>query len=123
MLPRTFKHLRQMSLSPARHLVRARPGSVLILVVALLVLLALMGTAYISTSRIERATAHQHAADTQVDLLLEGMINTVKGAAATDLVDESSSNYRGASSLSLNAATNSRGTYKPFTSDVSQLWM
>src|SRR5947209_2373205 len=33
---------------------QARPGSVLILVVALLVLLALMGTAYISSTRQER---------------------------------------------------------------------
>ena len=34
----------------------ARPGSVLILVIALLVLMALMGTAYISTTRIDRSS-------------------------------------------------------------------
>ena len=33
---------------------RARPGSVLVLVVALLVLVALIGAAYISTSRNDR---------------------------------------------------------------------
>src|SRR5438477_1224661 len=38
---------------------RARPGSVLILVVALLTLLALMGTAYLSTTRIDRAGVQQ----------------------------------------------------------------
>src|SRR2546430_9606355 len=36
---------------------RARPGSILILVVALLVLLALMGTAYVATARLDRVAS------------------------------------------------------------------
>ena len=35
---------------------KARPGSILILVVALLVLMALIGTAWLSTARIDRST-------------------------------------------------------------------
>ena len=53
----------------------ARPGSVLILVVALLVLLALMGTAFISTSRVDRYSSQQNSFNTEVDLLLQAVVN------------------------------------------------
>jgi hypothetical protein len=53
----------------------ARPGSVLILVVALLVLLALMGTAYISTSHVDRYSSQQNSFNTEVDLLLQAVVN------------------------------------------------
>jgi Tfp pilus assembly protein PilX len=39
---------------------RARPGSVLIMVVSLLVLLALIGTAAMSTSRLDRTSSVQN---------------------------------------------------------------
>src|ERR1700684_1425355 len=53
---------------------QARPGSVLILVIALLVLMALTGTAFISTARIERYSATQNTYNTQVDLLIQGLL-------------------------------------------------
>ena len=52
---------------------RARPGSVLILVVALLVLMALIGTAFITTTGTDRASASQNMQNTQIDLLVEGV--------------------------------------------------
>ena len=56
---------------------RSRRGSVLILVVALLVLLALMGTAYLSSTSAERGTSVQHAVNTEGDLLVQGFADSV----------------------------------------------
>src|SRR5439155_26157470 len=63
----------------------ARPGSVLILVVALLVLLALIGTAWMSTVRIERYASNQNIANTEIDLLVEGVKNIAVATAVDDL--------------------------------------
>ncbi len=57
----------------------ARPGSVLILVIALLVLMALIGTAFISTARVERYSATQNTYNTQVDLLVQGLLGMAQG--------------------------------------------
>jgi hypothetical protein len=61
-----------------------RPGTVLILTIVLLVLLALIGTAYISTTGNDRVTAQQHADNTQVDLLLEGARAIITDAIVSD---------------------------------------
>jgi hypothetical protein len=52
---------------------RGRHGSVLILVVALLVLMALVGMAYLTVAHESRISSGQHQFNTQVDLLVEGM--------------------------------------------------
>lgn len=56
-----------------RRLRRARGGSVLILVVALLVLLALIGTAFITATGTDRVASVQHGYNVQIDLLVEGV--------------------------------------------------
>ncbi len=53
---------------------QARPGSVLIVVVALLVLMALMGTAYITSARVDRYSAQQNSFNTEIDLLLQAVV-------------------------------------------------
>lgn len=68
-----------------RRFVRARPGSVLILVVALLVLMALIGTAFMTMAQSDRATTVQHSFNTEIDLLLDGLISTVKGNLSNEL--------------------------------------
>src|SRR5438874_1017316 len=65
----------------------ARPESVLILVVALLVLLALIGTAWMSTVRIERYASSQNIANTEIDLLVEGVKNIAQSVIVSDLYD------------------------------------
>lgn len=60
----------------------ARAGSVLILVIALLVLLALMGTAYISTARTERYSSQQHVTNSEAAQLLNGLMNSVAESVA-----------------------------------------
>lgn len=81
-----FSHPIRRLLSTAQHrFVRSRPGSVLILVVALLVLMALIGTAYMSMAQSDRASAAQHTSNTEIDLLLEGVINLVKGTTVSEL--------------------------------------
>jgi hypothetical protein len=67
---------------------RAPRGSVLILVVSLLVLMALIGTAWISTTRVDRANTFQNTHNTQVDLLIEGVANTVKAKLLDDVFDQ-----------------------------------
>src|SRR5687767_9128804 len=70
---------------------KTRPGSVMIMVVALLVLMALMGTAYIATARIDRGSANQNANNVQVDMLVESVLNMAKSAVAGDLYGHDSS--------------------------------
>ncbi len=54
---------------------RAKPGSVLIMVVALLVLLALIGTAFIATARSDRSSTAQHVSNTEIELAAQGVLN------------------------------------------------
>src|SRR5687767_11601185 len=74
---------------------RSRGGSVLILVVALLVLMALIGTAWISTARVDRAAAVQNTSTTQIDLLVDGVINIIVGRVVDDVVDPAGGVRRG----------------------------
>jgi hypothetical protein len=67
----------------------SRPGSVLILVVALLVLMALIGTAFLSTSRVDRYSAVQQTNNAETDLLLEGVKNMAKATIVGSLNDPS----------------------------------
>ena len=64
-------------------------GSVLILVIALLVLLALLGTAYISTTRVDRFASKQHTTNVEIDMLVEGVVNQVASAITSDIYDAS----------------------------------
>ncbi|MCC7349908.1 MAG: helix-hairpin-helix domain-containing protein [Phycisphaerales bacterium] len=79
-----------------RSIAYARRGSVLIFVVVLLVLLALIGTAFISTARTDRYATQQNAYNTQIDLLAQGVQNMVANAAAGSLFG-SGGGYRQAS--------------------------
>src|SRR6185295_11353058 len=64
-----------------------RRGSVLILCVVLIVVLALIGTAMLSRARIDRGTTAQHTNNTEIDLLIEGARNIAKSAIINDLYD------------------------------------
>jgi hypothetical protein len=100
---------------PLRHLldraqkrfVRSRPGSVLILVVALLVMMALIGTAYMTMAQFDRGTAVVHSFNTEVDLLLDGVLNQVKGTITNDVY--SSGQFRPA--VIMQSSTNLPVTY------------
>ena len=80
-----MKHLNRITDRIQRRFRSARPGSVLILVVALLVLMALLGTAFISSARTDRYGAAQHAINTEIDLLIEGMVNQAVATITRDL--------------------------------------
>ncbi|WP_428937572.1 hypothetical protein [Fontivita pretiosa] len=68
-----------------RRYAQARPGSVLILVVVLVVLLALLGTALLSTTRNDRYTAAQNTSNTQISLLVEAVKTMAQAMVADDL--------------------------------------
>src|SRR3954454_13179143 len=65
----------------------SRRGSILILVVALLVLMALIGTAALTTNTIDRYATLQNTSNTEVDLLVEGVKNMAKAVIVGDLYD------------------------------------
>jgi len=67
---------------------RSKRGSVLILVVSLLVLMALIGTAWISSTRVDRASTVQNTHNTQIDLLVDGVVNTIRATLVADLFDQ-----------------------------------
>src|SRR5882672_8084303 len=79
--------------SPRDHRRTIKNGSIMIMVVALLVLMALIGTAYIATARIDRGSASQNANNVQIDLLVESVLNLCKTSISGDLFD-GNGNYR-----------------------------
>lgn len=112
-----------------RRFVRWRPGSVLILVVALLVLMALIGTAYITMAQSDRYAAQQHTYNTQIDLLVESVVNLAKGVFTRDMFDANGhfksagtfNNYTGVGMDDTAAATLSPSLgYKP---NVGNWWL
>ncbi len=77
-----------LKIQPLRRLVLligTRRGSMLIMVIVILVLLALIGTAMMSSARIDRVATAQNSINTQVDLLLESAKNFAKAAIQNDL--------------------------------------
>jgi hypothetical protein len=123
-----------------------RRGSMLIMVVVILVLLALIGTAMISTSRVDRVGTVQHSVNVQVDLLFESVKRLAVDSIRADLFGKSgaTSYYKPAQGLGtgyrhldypledhylasrspevLNlfaAATNAGGTNAPFWPSIS----
>lgn len=59
-------------------------GSVLVFVVGILLLLAIIATAFLGTSRTDRTATQQNAFNTQIDLLMEGVKEAVKAKIAAD---------------------------------------
>ncbi|MDB5327395.1 MAG: hypothetical protein JWM57_2964 [Phycisphaerales bacterium] len=68
-------------------------GSVLIFVVGVLLLLAIVATAFLGTSRSDRTATQQNAFNTQIDLLLEGVVNAAKSKVGADESIPGSPNY------------------------------
>lgn len=64
-----------------------RRGSVLVLVVVLLTLIALMGTAYLITTRTDRASSQQNTINTQVDLITDGVQQMVVSSIVRDITN------------------------------------
>src|SRR5687767_1106756 len=62
-----------------------RRGSVLILVVALLVLMALIGTAFITTARTDRGAARLHTHNVQADMAAQSAVNMLVAELSDDL--------------------------------------
>ena len=71
--------------SPDARRNRQRRGSILILVVALVVLLALIGTAYLSSTQVDRYTAAQSTINTQDDLQMQGLMAAVDASVNAGL--------------------------------------
>lgn len=100
---------------------RRHRGSVLILVVALLVLLALMGTAFISTARTERGTAVVNVANTQMALVLNGL----KSAADSTIAGSDFSFEPGGAGFMPAASlyTPTSVTFSDWDSGQTQTWL
>jgi hypothetical protein len=84
-MKRSLKKMSRLFEAMQRRFRKARPGSVLIMVVALLVLLALIGTAAMSTARMDRQSSAQNVANTQIEMLAEGVKQMVIGQLVADL--------------------------------------
>src|SRR5271170_1213410 len=66
---------------------RSKSGSILIMVVGLLVLLALIGTAFLSSSHAERSVAIQATTDARVDLLVHGVEEMAKSTIGSGVIN------------------------------------
>src|SRR5580692_10814558 len=80
-------------LSPGRWFHRAPIGSVLILVIALIVILALLGTAFISTARIDRFNATASITTTAIAQEIPEVQTKVEQAIVSQMFD-ANGNYR-----------------------------
>ncbi len=100
---------------------KTRPGSVLILVIALLVLMALIGTAFISTARVDRYSATQNTYNTQVDMLIQGVLGQAE-APLIRKVQGSSGTFRQAVSATAQPPGVSSSAAAPDTSDQYNPW-
>src|SRR5215208_5033428 len=80
--------------SISRRHARHKKGSIMIMVVALLVLMALIGTAYIATARLDRGSAVQNSDNVQIEMLVQSVLNMCKTSVVGDLFD-GNQNYRG----------------------------
>ncbi len=78
----------------ARRLAGTRRGSVLILCVVLIVVLALIGTAMLSGARIDRYATQQHGTNIQIEMLVEGARQIAQGVVVNDTVDAQSRRFR-----------------------------
>src|SRR5689334_4853132 len=66
-----------------------RRGSVLIIVVALLVIMALLGTAAISMARLDRYAARQQVTTVENEIIREAMLQRARNDAITALSRDS----------------------------------
>jgi hypothetical protein len=107
--------LRRPSHRLARRLRNARPGSVLILVVALLVLMSLIGTAWLTTARTDRYSARQNTFNTQVDLLLQAVVALAESSVRNDVYSPDG-NFR------LQTGTG-RSDYEPYDASSRDTWL
>lgn len=73
--------------SGPRRPARPRRGSVLILVVAVLVLLALIGTAYIATSRSDRTASAASESAASIDKLASGVVESLANRIAAERIE------------------------------------
>lgn len=80
--------LRRRILRAQRRILRGRAGSVLIIVVTLLVLLALMGTAYISLTRIDRIATSAYVETAGKEAFEEELTELVIGAVQDKIVED-----------------------------------
>ncbi|HET6248030.1 MAG TPA: hypothetical protein VFE47_10065 [Tepidisphaeraceae bacterium] len=74
-MSRIKKQIRRLMNEMDARSARVRPGSVLILVVVLLVLMALLGTAFLITARNDRDAARLYSHNVQIDMLVQGVEN------------------------------------------------
>jgi len=98
-----LRFVRGLLNSAQRRFRRARSGSVLILVVALLVLLALIGTAFITTAGNDRDASTQHKYNTQIAMLLQGVKDMAIQMVSSDIAavnpETGRPSYRGATPM------------------------
>jgi len=106
-MKRSLKIMSRLFDAMQRRFKRARPGSVLIMVVSLLVLLALIGTAAMSTARMDRASSAQNVDNTQIDMLAEGVKQMVLSQLVSDLYDYSD--------------TTSSDSFKPYFNQIDSV--
>jgi hypothetical protein len=99
---------------PSPESARPNQGMVLIVVIVLLTLLALIGTAFIGSTRSNRYAARQNALTAQQDLLIDGVKNMAAGYIVGALFDSSSNTFRptGINSANFHDYTSATGTPK-----------
>lgn len=111
-----------MRQSTLRKILRRR-GSVLILVVALLVLLALVGTAYLTTTRFDRSAAVANTVNTQKDFSIQSAINVVQANVLDDILDPQAINQGEAATVRPPSNVVTQLSYVPIDSPLADFFL
>jgi hypothetical protein len=108
----------------------SRRGSVLIIVVALLVLMAIIGTAYISTARTDRGAAASNSENTEIQLLLQGVEDMATGQIIADVNPYVTTQTVNGTPVTINATRFRPGNtatspqpYTPYNSSSNDTWL
>lgn len=91
----------------------ARRGAVLILVVALLVLLALVATAFLTTTRFDRQAAGQHVSNTQMEFAFEAGKKYLEAEVLSDILDPGALQANGATTVRTPSSIVTPSAYRP----------
>ncbi len=91
-----------------------RAGMILLLVIALLVLLALLGTVFILMASTDRKSAYASNSSASLNMAQQGVLNTVRGLMLSQTLDT------GGQTLAI--GTISGGTFVPATPQIARFW-
>ncbi len=91
-------------------------GMILLLVIALLVLLALMGSVFILMASTDKQSAYASNSSASLTMAQEGVLNTVRGMMLNETLDSENQ------TLAIGSISGKKSTFSPTTPQIARFW-